>query len=63
MEEENNNLLEEKNQEILIYEQQVRDYEAKLKIERKKSDQRGIDGKSYLQTHERYTDLSKGENV
>lgn len=36
MEEENSSLLEEKNNDILAYQQQIREYEAKLKIERKK---------------------------
>lgn len=36
MEEENSSLLEEKNNDIHIYEQQIREYEAKLKIEKKK---------------------------
>ncbi len=36
MEEENSSLLEEKNNDIRIYEQQIHEYEAKLKIERKK---------------------------
>lgn len=36
MEEESSSLLEEKNQEILVYEQQIHNYEAKLKIEKKK---------------------------